>query len=263
MALTDQTILVSVMAANNEIGTLQPICEIGKLCRARGILFHTDAVQAIGKIEVDVQAMSVDLLSLSAHKIYGPKGVGALYVRRTQPHLKLTPLMDGGGHEGGFRSGTLNVAGIVGLGEACEICHEEIFREPECLRALRDRLKDGILAGLEDVAVNGSLDHRLPNNLNLSFAGVDAESFLMALNDVALSSGSACNSAGEAASYVLQALGLPEEVAASSIRFGLGRFNTEEEVDFTVRRVVETVKSLRELSSLPATKKSKSTGCKA
>ncbi|MCL5006406.1 MAG: IscS subfamily cysteine desulfurase [Acidobacteria bacterium] len=255
-ALTDQTILVSVMAANNEIGTLQPISEIGKLCRERGILFHTDAVQAIGKIEVDVERMCVDLLSISAHKIYGPKGVGALYVRQNDPRLKLIPLLDGGGHERGMRSGTLNVAGIVGLGQASEICQQEISREPDRLRALRDRLKDGILAGLDDVRINGSMEQRLPNNLNLSFAGVDAESFLMALNNVALSSGSACNSAGDSPSYVLQALGLPEDLAAGSIRFGLGRFNTEEEVEFTVHRVVETVKSLRELSTLPATTKS-------
>ena len=258
-ALTDQTVLASVMAANNEIGTLQPIREIGKLCRERGILFHTDAVQAIGKIDIDVEAMNIDLLSISAHKIYGPKGVGALYVRQNDPRLKLIPLLDGGGHERGFRSGTLNVAGIVGLGRACEICQEEISHEPGRLRVLRDRLKEGILAGLDEVAINGSMEQRLPNNLNVSFAGVDAESFLMALNDVALSSGSACNSAGDSPSYVLQALGLPEEVAAGSIRFGLGRFNTEEEVDFTVQRVVETVKSLREISSLPATTKSKTT----
>ena len=256
-ALTDQTILVSVMAANNEIGTIEPLRDIGNLCRERGILFHTDAVQAVGRIEVDVEAMNIDLLSISAHKIYGPKGVGALYVRQNDPRLKLIPLLDGGGHERGMRSGTLNVPGIVGLGQACEICQQEISHEPARLRALRDRLKEGILAGLDGVAINGSLEQRLPNNLNLSFAGVDAESFLMALKDVALSSGSACNSAGEPASYVLQALGLPEEIAAGSIRFGLGRFNTEEEVDFTIERVIETVKSLRELSSLPATTKSK------
>ena len=256
-ALTDQTILVSVMAANNEIGTIEPLRDIGNLCRERGILFHTDAVQAVGRIEVDVEAMNIDLLSISAHKIYGPKGVGALYVRQNDPRLKLIPLLDGGGHERGMRSGTLNVPGIVGLGQACEICQQEISHEPARLRDLRDRLKEGILAGLDGVAINGSLEQRLPNNLNLSFAGVDAESFLMALKDVALSSGSACNSAGEPASYVLQALGLPEEIAAGSIRFGLGRFNTEEEVDFTIERVIETVKSLRELSSLPATTKSK------
>lgn len=253
-ALTGQTILASVMAANNEIGTLQPVAEIGRLCRARGIVFHTDAVQAIGKIPIDVEAMNIDLLSLSAHKIYGPKGVGALYVRQVRP---LTPLIDGGGHERGLRSGTLNVPGIVGLGRACEICREELDREPARLGALRDRLKEGILAGLDDVAVNGSLQTRLPNNLNLSFASIDAESFLMALKDVALSSGSACNSSGEGASYVLQALGLSEETAASSIRFGLGRFNTEEEVNFTIQKVVATVKSLREFSPTPAGPKGK------
>jgi cysteine desulfurase len=262
-ALTDQTILASVMAANNEIGTIEPIREIGTLCRERGILFHTDAVQAIGRIEVDVEAMNIDLLSISAHKIYGPKGVGVLYVRQKEPRLKLTPLLDGGGHERGMRSGTLNVAGIVGLGQACEICREEISHEPDRLRALRDRLQEGVLAGLDGVAINGSLEQRLPNNLNLSFAGVDAESFLMALKDVALSSGSACTSAGNSPSYVLQALGLPEDIAAGSIRFGLGRFNTEEEVDFAVARVVETVKSLREISSLPATTKSKTSGPQA
>ncbi|HUZ45652.1 MAG TPA: IscS subfamily cysteine desulfurase [Terriglobia bacterium] len=262
-ALTDQTILASVMAANNEIGTLEPIREIGKLCRERGILFHTDAVQAIGKIEMDVEAMSVDMLSISAHKIYGPKGVGALYVRQNDPRLNLTPLLDGGGHERGLRSGTLNVPGIVGLGRACEICRQKMPQEPDRLRALRDRLKAGILNGLDGVIINGSMDERLPNNLNLSFAGVDAESFLMALKDVALSSGSACNSAGDSPSYVLQALGLSGDVAASSIRFGLGRFNTEEEVDFAVERIIETVKSLRELSSLPATANPKATGHKA
>ena len=250
--LTDQTILASVMAANNEIGTIQPIGEFGRLCRARGILFHTDAVQALGKIEIDVEAMGIDLLSLSAHKIYGPKGVGALYIRQKEPRLRLTPLVDGGGHERGMRSGTLNVPGIVGLGQACEICREELDREPARLEILRDRLKTGIMAGLDDVAINGSLTERLPNNLNLRFAGVDAESFLMALKDIALSSGSACNSTGEGASYVLQALGLSEEAAASSIRFGLGRFNTEEEVDFTIERVIQTVKSLRDLSPRPA-----------
>lgn len=258
-ALTGETILASVMAANNEIGTLEPVGEIGKLCRERGILFHTDAVQAIGKIAIDVEAMNVDLLSLSAHKIYGPKGVGALYVRQNDPRLKLIPLLDGGGHERGFRSGTLNVAGIVGLGQACEICQQEFSREPARLRALRDRLQQGILSGLDGVGVNGSMEQRLPNNLNLSFAGVDAESFLMALKDVALSSGSACHSAGDSLSYVLQALGLPEDLAAGSIRFGLGRFNTEEEVDFAIGRVIETVESLRELASLPAAAQRKET----
>ena len=250
-ALTGRTILASVMAANNEIGVIEPIRAMGRICRDRGVLFHTDAVQAVGKIDIDVEAMNIDLLSISGHKIYGPKGVGALYVRQDDPRLQLTPILDGGGHERGFRSGTLNVPGIVGLGKACEICRLEMSREPDRLRVLRDRLKDGILAQLEGVYINGSLEQRLPNNLNLSFAGVDAESFLMALKDVALSSGSACNSATDSPSYVLQALGLPEELAFGSVRFGLGRFNTTEEVDFVIDRVVETVKGLRELSSLP------------
>jgi len=250
-ALTTRTILASVMAANNEIGVIEPIRAMGRICRDRGVLFHTDAVQAVGKIDIDVEAMNIDLLSISGHKIYGPKGVGALYVRQDDPRLQLTPILDGGGHERGFRSGTLNVPGIVGLGKACEICRLEMSREPDRLRVLRDRLKDGILAQLEGVYINGSLEQRLPNNLNLSFAGVDAESFLMALKDVALSSGSACNSATDSPSYVLQALGLPEELAFGSVRFGLGRFNTTEEVDFVIDRVVETVKGLRELSSLP------------
>lgn len=250
-ALTSRTILVSVMAANNEIGVIEPIREVGRLCRDRGILFHTDAVQGIGKIEIDVEAMNIDLLSISGHKIYGPKGVGALYVRRGEPRLKLTPIIDGGGHERGARSGTLNVPGIIGLGKACEICREEMPREPDRLRFLRDRLKDSILSQLEDVYINGSMEQRLPNNLNLSFGGVEAESFLMALNDVALSSGSACTSTTESPSYVLQALGLPDELTSASVRFGLGRFNTAEEVDFVIDRVVETVKNLRELSSLP------------
>ena len=250
-ALTSRTILVSVMAANNEIGVIEPIRGVGRLCRDRGILFHTDAVQGIGKIEIDVEAMNIDLLSISGHKIYGPKGVGALYVRRGEPRLKLTPIIDGGGHERGARSGTLNVPGIVGLGKACEVCREEMPREPDRLRFLRDRLKDSILSQLEDVYINGSMEQRLPNNLNLSFGGVEAESFLMALNDVALSSGSACTSTTESPSYVLQALGLPDELTSASVRFGLGRFNTAEEVDFVIDRVVETVKNLRELSSLP------------
>jgi cysteine desulfurase len=250
-ALTGRTILASVMAANNEIGVTEPLRAIGRICRDRGVLFHTDAVQAIGKVEIDVGAMNIDLLSISGHKIYGPKGVGALYVRQDDPRLKLTPILDGGGHERGFRSGTLNVPGLVGLGKACEICREEISREPDRLRVLRDRLKDGILSQLEGVHINGSMEQRLPNNLNLSFAGVEAESFLMALKDVAVSSGSACNSATDSPSYVLQALGLPEERALGSVRFGLGRFNTTEEVDFVIDRVVETVKGLRELSFLP------------
>ena len=249
-ALTDRTILVSVMAANNEIGVLQPIAEIGKLCHERGILFHTDAVQALGRIPLDVQAMDIDLMSISAHKMYGPKGIGALYVRRKNPRVQLTPIIDGGGHERGMRSGTLNVPGIVGLGKACEICKQEMAAESERLRAWRDRLRDGILSQLEEVYINGSMEHRLPNNLNLSFAYVEGESLLMGINDIAVSSGSACTSATLEPSYVLKALGVGDELAHTSIRFGLGRFNTEEEVDYVIGRVVETVKRLRELSPL-------------
>lgn len=249
-ALTDRTILVSVMAANNEIGVLQPVAEIGKLCHERGILFHTDAVQALGKIPLDVQAMDIDLMSISAHKMYGPKGIGALYVRRKNPRVQLTPIIDGGGHERGMRSGTLNVPGIVGLGKACEICKQEMAAESERLRAWRDRLRDGILSQLEEVYINGSMEHRLPNNLNLSFAYVEGESLLMGINDIAVSSGSACTSATLEPSYVLKALGVGDELAHTSIRFGLGRFNTEEEVDYVIGRVVETVKRLRELSPL-------------
>jgi cysteine desulfurase len=249
-ALTEQTILVSVMAANNEIGVIQPIAEIGKLCHERGILFHTDAVQGVGKIPLDVQAMDIDLMSISAHKMYGPKGVGALYVRRKNPRVQLTPIIDGGGHERGMRSGTLNVPGIVGLGKACEISKQEMATESDGLRAWRDRLRDGILSQLDEVYINGSLEHRLPNNLNVSFAYVEGESLLMGINDIAVSSGSACTSATLEPSYVLKALGVGDDLAHTSIRFGLGRFNTEEEVDYVIGRVVETVKRLRELSPL-------------
>ena len=249
-ALNDRTILVSVMAANNEIGVLQPIAEIGKLCHERGILFHTDAVQGVGKVPLDVQAMDIDLMSISAHKMYGPKGVGALYVRRKNPRVQLTPIIDGGGHERGMRSGTLNVPGIVGLGKACEVSKQEMTAESERLRACRDRLRDGILSQLDEVYINGSMEHRLPNNLNMSFAYVEGESLLMGINDIAVSSGSACTSATLEPSYVLKALGVGDELAHTSIRFGLGRFNTEEEVDYVIRRVVETVKRLRELSPL-------------
>jgi cysteine desulfurase len=249
-AITDQTILVTVMAANNEIGVLQPLEEIGRLCRERGVLFHTDAVQAYGKVPLDVEAMNIDLMSISAHKIYGPKGIGALYVRHKNPRVELTPMIDGGGHERGMRSGTLNVPGIVGLGKAAELCAEEMPEESKRMAALRDRLKDGILAQLDGVYVNGSLEHRLPNNLNLSFAYVEGETLLMGMNDVAVSSGSACTSATPEPSYVLKALGVEDELAHTSIRFGLGRFNTEEEVDYVIKRVVETVNRLREFSPL-------------
>ena len=249
-AITDRTVLVSVMSANNEIGVLQPFDDIGRLCRARGILFHTDAAQAAGKIPLDVNAAHIDLLSISAHKMYGPKGVGALYVRRKDPRVTLSPQMDGGGHERGLRSGTLNVPGIVGLGKACEICGEEMAAESVRLAALRDRLKDKIFGQLDDVQVNGSLDHRLPNNLNLSFRHVEGESLMMALSDIAVSSGSACTSAKLESSYVLKALGVDDDLAHSSIRFGLGRFNTESEVDYVAARVCETVTRLRELSPI-------------
>jgi len=249
-ALSDKTILVSIMAANNEIGVLQPIADIGGLCHERGILFHTDAAQAVGKIPIDVQTMNIDLMSISAHKIYGPKGVGALYLRHGNARIELAPLIDGGGHESGMRSGTLNVPGIVGLGKACEISREEMPEESQRLRVLRDRLKEDILSKLDEVYINGSLEHRLPNNLNISFAHAERELLLLALNDIALSAGSACTSATPEPSYVLKALGTREDLANTSIRFGLGRFNTQEEVDYVANRVVETVRSLRELSPL-------------
>lgn len=247
-ALGPGTLLVSIMAANNEIGVLQPIAEIGRLCHERGILLHTDAAQAVGKIPIDVQAMSIDLLSISGHKNYGPKGVGALYVRRKDPRVELAPLIDGGGHESGWRSGTLNVPGIVGLGKACEISQREMPAEAERLRTLRDRLKDGILTKLDEVYVNGSLEHRLPGNLSLSFANLDVEALKMSLSDIAVSSGSACTSATPDPSYVLKALGVRRDLAQSPIRFGLGRFNTQEEVDYCVTRVVETAGRLREFA---------------
>jgi cysteine desulfurase len=249
-AMDDKTILVTIMAANNEIGVLQPIAEIGKLCHEKGVIFHTDATQAVGKVPIDVQKMNIDVMSISGHKMYGPKGVGALYVRRKGPRVQLAPIIDGGGHERGMRSGTLNVTGIVGLGKACEICMNEMPEESCRLAGLRNRLKDRILGSLDEVYVNGSLEHRLPNNLNISFAYVEGESLLMGINDVAVSSGSACTSATLEPSYVLKALGTGDELAHSSIRFGLGRFNTEAEVDYVADRVIETVRRLRELSPL-------------
>ena len=249
-AVTDKTILISVMAANNEIGTIQPIREIGAIARERGILFHCDAAQGVGKLVIDVNEMNIDLLSLSAHKIYGPKGVGALYVRRKNPRVRLSPLIHGGGHERGMRSGTLNVPAIVGFGKACEICENEMETENARLKALRDRLKDRILKLVDEVYINGSMEKRLPNNLNLSFAYVEGESLIMGLKDVAVSSGSACTSASLEPSYVMKALGVGEELAHSSIRFGLGRFNTEEEVDYVAAKVAEIVKRLREMSPL-------------
>ena len=249
-AITDRTILISIMMVNNEVGVVQPIGEIGRMARARGIIFHTDAVQAAGKIPFDVNAHNVDLASLSAHKMYGPKGVGALYVRRKNPRVLVAPIIDGGGHERGMRSGTLNVPGIVGFGKAAEICRQEMAAEGARIGALRDRLNDGLHRNLDEIYVNGSLEHRVPNNLNVSFAYVEGESLLMGISDVAVSSGSACTSASLEPSYVLKALGTGDELAHSSIRFGLGRFNTEEEVDYVVQRVTGVVRRLREMSPL-------------
>jgi cysteine desulfurase len=249
-AMDDKTILVTIMAANNEIGALQPIREIGALCHERGVLFHTDAVQAIGKVPFNVIKDNVDLASITAHKLYGPKGVGALYVRRKNPRVQLVAQIDGGGHERGMRSGTLNVPGIVGLGKACEIATNGMAEEAKKLAALRDRLKDAIMGQLDECYINGSVEHRLPGNLNISFAYVEGESLLMGINDIAVSSGSACTSATLEPSYVLKALGAGDDLAHSSIRFGLGRFNTEAEVDYVAERVVDTVKRLRELSPL-------------
>jgi cysteine desulfurase len=249
-AITPKTVLISIMYANNEIGVIQPIAEIGKIAKEKKIVFHVDGVQAVGKIPVDVQKDGIDLLSISAHKIYGPKGVGALYVRRKDPRVEVAAIIDGGGHERGMRSGTLNVPGIVGLGKACEICQKEMPEEIERLRSLRDKLREAIMGRLDGTAVNGSIAHRLPNNLNLSFSGVEGDALLMGINDVAVSSGSACTSAMIEPSYVLRSLGVSDDLSHSSIRFGLGRFNSEEEVKYVADRVVETVKRLRELSPL-------------
>ena len=247
-SLTDKTILISIMAANNEIGTIHPIAEIGRLAKEKNIIFHTDATQGVGKIPINVEQMGIDLLSLTAHKMYGPKGVGALYVRSSQPRVRLTPIIDGGGHERGMRSGTLNVPGIVGLGKACEIAGQEMNGEGERLIALRERLRDGILSELEEVTINGHPQNRLPGNLNLSFAYVEGESLLMGLKEIAVSTGSACTSASLEPSHVLKAIGLADELAYSAIRFGVGRFNTEEEIDFTISRVIAEVRRLRAIS---------------
>ncbi|HUS18917.1 MAG TPA: IscS subfamily cysteine desulfurase [Terriglobales bacterium] len=251
-AIEAKTILVSIMAANNEIGVLQPIDEIGALCKEKGILFHTDAVQAVGKVPVDVNKSNISLLSMSAHKMYGPKGVGALYVRRKNPRVQLSAIIDGGGHERGMRSGTLNVAGIVGFGKAAELCMQEMAEEGKRQAALRDRLKDHLLKNLDEVHVNGTMEpgKHLPGNLNISFVYVEGESLLMGINDIAVSSGSACTSATLEPSYVLKALGLGDDVAHSSIRFGIGRFNNQAEIDYVADKMVTTVKKLRELSPL-------------
>jgi len=244
-ALTPRTVLVSVMAANNEIGTLQPMAEIGAIVREHGALLHTDAAQAAGKIPLDVRAMNIDLLSLTAHKFYGPKGCGALFVRRMKPRLSLTPLVAGGGQEDGLRSGTLNVPGIVGLGRAAEICRQEMPEESARLAGLRDRLLQGLRERLQDVRVNGTLERRLPHNLHVSFDGVEGEALLMALGDLAVSTGSACSSGSQAPSHVLQAIGATSSRAGASIRFGLGRTTTPDEIDFAIDRVSTVVSALR------------------
>jgi cysteine desulfurase len=249
-AMTPDTILVSIMFANNEIGTIHPVSAIGKLCKERGVIFHTDATQAVGKVPVDVDELGIDLLSVSAHKLYGPKGSGALYVRRKDPRVRLDPIMDGGGHERGMRSGTLAVPGIVGLGEACAICHREMEKDTAHYLALRERLHDGLSSRLEEVKLNGHPTERLPNTLNLSFAWVEGEALMMGIKDVACSSGSACTSASLEPSYVLRALGVGDELAHSSLRFGIGRFNTEADIDMTIEKVAEAVNHLRKMSPL-------------
>jgi len=250
-ALTEKTILISLMAANNEIGTLHPLKEIGRVAKKRNIVFHSDAAQAVGKIPLDVEEMGIDMLSISAHKMYGPKGVGALYVRSKGPKVNLKPIIDGGGHERGLRSGTLNVPAIVGFGKACEIARAEMAQDADRLASWRERLKDGLLRRLDEVYVNGAPE-RLPGNMNLSFAYIEGESLMMALKDIALSTGSACTTASLEPSHVLRALGLHEDLIHASIRFGLGRFNTEEEIDYTIGRVAEEVTRLRKLSPLYA-----------
>ena len=245
-AFDEGTTLVSIMAANNETGTLQPIADIGKFCRERGVIFHTDAAQAAGKIPLNVVKQNIDLLSISGHKIYGPKGVGVLYVRKG---LELAPQIDGGGHEHGLRSGTLNVPGIVGLGKACEIAMKHGPEESCRTAGLRNRLRDQLFESLDGLTINGSMDHRLPGNLNISFAGVQGEELLTALDDIALSSGAACTSAHIEPSYVLKAMGISDELAQASLRFGIGRFNTEAEIDYAAGRVVEAVKNLRQLAA--------------
>jgi cysteine desulfurase len=247
-AISAKTILISLLFANNDIGVVQPVAAVGKLAREKGIIFHVDGVQALGKIPLSVEDNQIDLLSLSAHKLYGPQGVGALYVRRGTQKVDLAPQIDGGGHERGRRSGTLNVPGIAGFGEACELGALGMTEEAARLQGLRDRLKDGLLSRLDGVSINGSLTARLPHNLHMSFSGVDGESLLLGLDDVAVSSGSACTTADPEPSHVLRALGIPSKLAQASIRFGLGRFNTEEEVDYVIEKVVKVVNRLRELS---------------
>ncbi len=249
-AITDKTILITIMAANNEIGVIQPLAAIGAIAKEKGVLFHTDAVQMVGKVPFNVNELKVDLASITAHKLYGPKGVGALYVRRRNPRVLLSPLIDGGGHERGMRSGTLNVPGIVGFGKAAELCQQEMASDTERLRKLRDRLNERLHKSLDEIYINGTMEHRLPHNLNISFAYVEGESLLMGINDVAVSSGSACTSASLEPSYVLKALGAGDDLAHSSIRFGLGRWTTEEEVDYVADKLAHVVTRLREMSPL-------------
>lgn len=249
-AIMDKTILISVMLANNEIGTINPVAAIGRIAKEKGVLFHCDASQGVGKIPVNVQEMGIDLMSFTAHKIYGPKGIGALYVRRKAPRVRLEPMMYGGGHERGMRSGTLAVPLIVGFGKACELCEQEMPTESVRMAKMRDRLQEGIMSGMDEVYLNGHPTERLPNNLNISFAYVEGEALLMGVKEIALSSGSACTSATLEPSYVLRALGVGSDLAHSSIRFGLGRFNTEEEVEYTIDRMIKAVTHLREMSPL-------------
>lgn len=249
-AITEKTILISVMFANNEIGTIQPIAEIGKIAKEKGVLFHTDATEVVGKVPVDVKAMGIDLMSFTAHKMYGPKGVGALYVRRKNPRVRISSMIDGGGHERGMRSGTLNVPGIVGFGRAAEICREVLPEESSRLAKMRDRLKDAIMTALPECYLNGHPTDRLPYNLNISFAYAEGEALLMGMKDIALASGSACTTATLEPSYVLMALGVGHDLAHSSIRYSLGRFNTDEEVEFAIAKTIETVNRLREMSPL-------------
>ena len=249
-AITDKTILISIMLANNEIGTIHPIKEIGKIAKEKGILFHCDATQGVGKIPVNVQEMGIDLMSFTGHKIYGPKGIGALYVRRKAPRVRIEPMIHGGGHERGMRSGTLPVPLIVGFGKACELCEQEMATESERVAKLRDRLQEGIMGAMEEVYLNGHPTERLPGNLNISFAYVEGEALLMGVKEIALSSGSACTSATLEPSYVLRALGVGSDLAHSSIRFGIGRFTTAEEIEYTIDRMIKAVNHLREMSPL-------------
>jgi cysteine desulfurase len=248
-AISDKTVLISIMAANNEIGVLQPVREIGLMARDRGVVFHCDAVQALGKVPFDVNEIAVDLVSITAHKMYGPKGVGALYVRKQNRKLELEPLIDGGGHERGLRAGTLNVPGIVGFGRAAQIAKSDLESESERLRELRDRLLQRLRARVPDLHINGSLEHRLPNNLNVSFPNVAGEALLVGIDDICVSAGSACSSGSEEPPYVLKALALDPDLARASIRFGLGRYTTEEEVDYAAGKVADVVHQLRQMSA--------------